>query len=362
VKAVTVETIAKMIGGEIHGNKEALIERVAPLDTASDKDLSFFEPTAKKQLQNFYELAQESTAAAILVQKYDPQIRATQIVTPNPLNMITRVASYFHTPVQPAGGVHHTAVIDESAKLGADVAIGAYVVIGENCVIGESTVIHPHVVVYAGTEIGAKCVIHAGAVIREHVIIGSDCLIQSGVIVGGDGFGYVPDAQVGLRRIPHVGTVVLEDGVDLGANTTVDRATLGETRIGRGTKIDNLVMIGHNNKIGSCSILCGQVGLSGSCVVGNQVVLGGQVGVADHVTIGDKTRAAAKSGIPSDTEGNIDLMGYPASPATEFWRQHASLKKLPDLLRQVRAQEKRIKELEQQSTLKDTKTKQQEQK
>lgn len=361
MKAVTVETIAKMIGGEVHGNKDTLIDRVAALETASERDISFYEPTAKKKLQDFYKLALESKAGAILVQKHDPQIKTTQIVTQNPLNMITRIAAYFHTPAQPARGVHPAAIVHETAKLGTDVAIGAYVIIGEQCIIGDGTVIHPHVVVYAGAEIGPNCVIHSGAVIRENVKLGADCLIQNGVIVGGDGFGYVPDPQIGLRRIPHVGTVVLEDGVDLGANTTVDRATLGETRIGRGTKIDNLVMIGHNNKIGSCSILCGQVGVSGSCTIGNQVVLGGQVGVADHVTIRDKTRAAAKSGIPSDTEGNIDLMGYPASPAPEFWRQHASLKRLPDLLRQVRAQEKRINELEQQLADRET-IKQQEQK
>ncbi len=336
MKDVTVGFIAQMLGAEVFGNKDEPITGIAPLEAATSGDLTFFDPTAKKKLQDFYRLARESKAGAILIPQYDPAISANQIVTPNPLAMLTRVAAHFHTPARPAVGMHPTAIIHESAVIGQGVAIGAYVVIGKNCTVGNETVIHPHVVIYDGVQIGSQCIIHSGAVIRENTSLGNDCWIQNGAVVGGDGFGYIPDPQLILRRIPHLGTVVLEDSVDLGANTTVDRATLGETRIGRASKVDNLVMIAHNNKIGIGSILCGQVGLSGSCTVGNGVILGGQVGVADHVTIGDRTRAAAQSGIPSDIEGHVDLMGYPASKASEFWRQHAALKRLPDILRQVR--------------------------
>jgi UDP-3-O-[3-hydroxymyristoyl] glucosamine N-acyltransferase len=342
----TTGSIAKMVGGELVGNSESIIERIAPLENAGPKDLTFFEPTAKKKQQDFYRLACESSAGAILVPKHDPQIKATQIVTPNPLATMIRIAAFFHHPPRPAPGIHPTAVVDQSVKLGTGVAVGAYAVIGENCTIGNDTVIYPHVVIYGGAQIGAKCVIHSGAVIREYVTLGSDCLIQNGVVVGGDGFGYIPDPQLGHRRIPHVGTVVLEDSVDLGANTTVDRATLGETRIGRATKVDNLVMIAHNNRIGRGSLLCGQVGVSGSCTIGDNVILGGQVGVADHVTVGSSTRAGAQSGIAGDIAGDVDLFGSPAMPAIEHWRSHAVWKRLPELLRQMREQEKRITELE----------------
>ncbi len=343
----TAGAIGQMIGGKVVGNENAIIEGVAPLESAGPSDLTFFDPTAKKKQQDYFQLACSSRAGAILIPEYEPQISATQIVTPKPLAAIIHAASLFHHPPRPAPGIHSTAIVHETAKIGTGAAIGAYCVIGEDCTIGDHAVLHPHVIVYGGAQIGAQCVIHSGAVIREFVRLGADCLIQNGVIVGGDGFGYIPDAKLGHRRIPHAGTVVLEDSVDLGANTTVDRATLGETRIGRAAKIDNLVMIGHNNKIGSCSLLCGQVGVSGSCTIGSQVVLGGQVGVADHITIGDKTRAGAQSGIANDIPGGIDLFGTPAIAAAEHWRAYAALKRLPDLIREVRRQEKRIRELEQ---------------
>lgn len=325
---ITLGKIASEVRGELRGSADISIKGIKPVESAGSGELTFLEPAALKKQPGLREAARHTAASAIIVSEYDPAILVPQLVVEKPMAAVVRLAHLFYQPPQLAAGIHPTAVVAESTKIDNSASVGAYVVIGEDCVLGERCQIHPHVVIYEGAEIGARAVIHAGAVIRERVRIGSDCLIQNGVVVGGDGFGYIPDAQLGHRRIPHLGTVVLAEQVDLGANMTIDRAMLGETSVGRSTKIDNLVMIGHNTKIGERSLLCGQVGISGSCVIGNDVTLAGQAGVADHTVIGDKVRAGGSSAIGADIPANTDVMGYPAMPAGDFWRQTAVLRKL----------------------------------
>ena len=267
----------------------------------------------------------------LLVKEFDEGILSTQIKVGNPLGAIVQIAPLFRITGQESG-IHPTAVVHETAIVADSASIGAFVVIGAHCVIGERTTIYPQTVLYNHVTVGSDGIIHAGAVIREGCILGNDCLLQPGAVVGGEGFGYIPDKTVGHRRIPHIGNVVLEDGVDLGANTTIDRATLGETRIGSGTKIDNLVQVGHNVRIGSRSLLCAQVGISGSCEIGDEVVLAGQAGLADHVKLGDKVRVAAKSGVSSDVEQG-DVAGYPHQEATKWRRTQVAIKYLPELLK-----------------------------
>lgn len=223
--------------------------------------------------------------------------------------------------------IHPTAVIDPSSET-SNITAGAYVVIGKRCKFGTNVIIHPQVVIYDDVTIGSNVTIHSGTIIREGTQIGNNLSIQPGAIIGSDGFGYLPDPKVGIRSVPQVGTVVLKDGVDVGANSCIDRAALGTTLIGRSTKIDNLVQIGHNVKIGEFSLICGQAGIAGSSTLGNQVILGGQAGIADHLNIAEKSRIAAHSGVVTNIKESGDYAGYPAIPASRWKRIHVAVQKL----------------------------------
>jgi UDP-3-O-[3-hydroxymyristoyl] glucosamine N-acyltransferase len=226
--------------------------------------------------------------------------------------------------------------VHPSAKIGSGVSIGEFAVVGPLTEIGDNVVIHPHVVLYPGVKIGPRSIIHSHAAIREDSVLGAETVIQNGAVIGADGFGYVPDAKLGLVGVPQLGTVNLGDRVEVGANSAIDRATLGTTTIGLGTKIDNLVQIGHNTRIGRFSILCGQVGIAGSCEIGNQVVIGGQAGVGDHLKIADGIRVGAKSGVVSDLTEKGDYLGFPPLPAQVARRVFAILPQLPDLFRKLK--------------------------
>ena len=329
-----------MLKAEVIGDREQKIFRVMPLARAERGDLSFFAPKSKRQQQQIYSEAKASGASAVLVREYDTNIPCTQVITSDPLAAAMRLAQLFAGQAAVHAGVHPQASVDPSAKLGSGVSVGAFAVVANDVVIGEGTIIHPHAVIYSGASIGKNCVIHAGAVIREFVTLGDDCLIQNGVVLGGDGFGYVPDKVLGHRRIPHFGTLVLASGVDVGANATIDRAMLGEARVGKATKIDNLVMVGHNCDIGERVLLCGQVGVSGSVTIGDDVILAGDVGVADHVRIGSNVRAAAKAGITADVPPGVDIAGHPEVDAGQWRRQSLLIKRLPEVFRKVRELDK----------------------
>lgn len=338
---ITTGAIASKLGAEIHGDESMVITAIKPLEVAGNHELSFV-TVSKSGTEKLLAKAQKTEAGALLTPQFFNELAKVQIVTPNPMGAVVALASLFYRPPEVAQGVHPQAIVDDTAKLGENVSVGAFCVIGKNVQIGKNTIIHPHVVIYEGAAIGESCIVHSGAVVRERVEVGNDCVIQNGVVVGGDGFGYIPDKELGHRRIPHLGRTVLKDHVDLGANSTVDRATLGETVINRSTKIDNLVMVGHNNIIGERAILCAHVGISGSCNIGNDVILGGQAGVADHITIGDKVRAGAKAGIAGNIPAETDVAGYPAVEFPVWRRFNAVLKRLPELLKRIRELEKRV--------------------
>lgn len=343
---ITVETLCKSINAEFFGDGEVTLTAIKPLESAEHGDLSFFAPTSKKSSADLFKLACNSKASAILVaQKYD-DLPQTQILTPKPLQIIISLLNKFYPKVSPAFGIHKTAVIDSTATIETNVSIAAFCVVSENTLIGENTVIYPHVVIYPGANIGKNCIIHSGAVIREGVTLGNGCVIQNGAIIGSDGFGYTPDPEVGHKHIPHVGSLLLGEQVDIGSNTTIDRGMLGDTVIGKQTKIDNLVQIGHNNHIGSRSLLCGLVGVSGSCEIGSNVILAGGAGVADHINIGDNARAAARSGIIKDVQAGARVAGFPASPATWWQRMNILKARLPQIYREIKSLGKRLDELE----------------
>jgi len=329
--SITTGEIAKLLQAELQGSSDVSILSIKPLSEAKPTDISFFSPTSKKRAGELLAQAKVTKAGALIVKEFFSDFSGVQIKVPDPLGAMVDLAPHFKVVVEKPG-IHSTAVVDETASIHPSASIGPYVVIGARTEIGERTVIRSHTSIYEDVSIGTNCLIHAGAIIREGTKIGNNCVFQPGVVVGGDGFGYLPDQKVGLKRIPHIGHVTLEDDVDLGANTTIDRGTFGETRIGVGTKIDNLVQIGHNVLIGARALLCAQVGISGSCQIGNEVILGGQAGVADHLKIGDKVRVAAKCGVTGNVEKG-DVAGYPHQEASAWRRNQVLIRYLPELMK-----------------------------
>ena len=280
--------------------------------------------------------ARTTKAAAVIVDDKFPALSIPTLRTPNPYLGFARALALFYQPPRYEPGVHPTAVIDSTAKIGDNAHIDAYCVIGAGVEIGDDCVLLPHVVIYRGARIGANFFAHAHAVVREDCRIGDNVILQNGVVVGADGFGFAKD---GARwsKIVQSGPAVIEDDVEIQANACVDRASVGQTRVARGAKIDNLVQVGHGSTVGENSMLCSQVGLAGSTVVGKDVILAGQVGVAGHCTIGDGAIATAQSGIPNDVDPGVTVSGYPAIENRQWLRSVAVFNKLPELAKTVRA-------------------------
>ena len=252
----------------------------------------------------------------------------------------------FYVPFQEAIGVHPTAVVADDVQLGADIAIGPNAVIMSGVTLGDCTQVHANVTLYPDVKVGSDCVLLANCVLHERTQVGDRCIIHSGSSVGDDGFGYVPQADGQWYRMLQSGHVVLEDGVELGANVAIDRPAVGVTRIGAGTKIDNLVQLGHGVDIGANTLLCSQVGIAGGTKLGRNVLLAGQVGVVDHVALGDRVMAAAQTGISADIPDNTLVGGYPHQTARDWKRTVAVQRKLPDLAAEVRRLKKRLAEIE----------------
>ena len=284
----------------------------------------------------------ETTQASALILPLDAVLQAKAnergiawLSTSDPRLGFARSIACFYKPFQLTLGIHPTAVIDPTVQLGADVAIGAHVVIQAGGKIGNSVCIHPNVVLYPEVEIGDRTVLHANCVIHERARLGADCVIHSGAAIGSEGFGFVPTAE-GWEKMEQSGITVLEDGVEVGCNSTVDRPAVGETRIKRGTKLDNLVHIAHGCEVGEVSVMAAQVGLAGGVKVGNRVTLAGQVGISNQAKIGDGAIATAKTGVHSNVKpGNI-VSGNPALPYKVYLKASAIMSRLPDMHQTLR--------------------------
>ena len=263
----------------------------------------------------------------------------------DPYLAFTRALILFHPTIEVEPFIHPTASIDPSAQIGAGVSIGAGSVVGAGVVIGDGVRLYPNVTVYDGVSIGKGSVIHSGVAIRERSLIGDRVIIHNNTVVGCDGFGYAKDEKARWLKIPQTGRVVIEDDVEIGAGTTIDRASVGETRIGRGTKIDNLVQIGHSCTVGEDSLLCAQVGLAGSSHVGSRVILAGQAGVAGHLTIGDDAVLTAKSATSHDVPPGKMISGIPAFDNREWLRSTAAFRRLGDMHKKIRELEAKLKEV-----------------
>ena len=266
----------------------------------------------------------------------------------DPYLAYTRALRIFHPEQIPTPFIHPSAVIDSTAQVAKNVSIGACVVIGPNVEVEEGVCIYPNVTIYEGAKIGKDSVIHSGVAVREKTVVGERVIIHNNAVIGCDGFGYAKDEERHWLKIPQTGHVVLEDDVEVGAGTTIDRASVGESRIGRGSKLDNLVQIGHSCTVGEDSLLCAQVGLAGSSHIGSRVILAGQAGVAGHLTIGDDVVLTAKSATSHDIPPGKVISGIPAFDNRDWLRSTAAFRRLGEMQRTVRELERRVKELEEQ--------------
>ncbi len=329
--------LAEKIGCTLEGDPSIEIVGPAPIDDAGPGEVTFVaNPRYQSKLKDLRAsaviLAPGLEAAGVAV------LRSTE-----PYGAFLRLLGLFHHPYRPSPGIHPTAQIAPTARVGVGASIGAYAVIGDEVTIGTSARIDPHVVIYPRVTIGDRFLAHAGVVVREGVTVGDDVKLQAGAVIGGDGFGYLPDEKGNVHPIPQIGGVVLEDGVEIGANTTVDRAAVGVTRIRRHSKVDNLVQIGHGCDVGPAALLAAQVGLSGSTRVGAGAQLGGQVGAAGHLTIGAGARVAAKSGVPNDVAPGATVgSGLPAVDIQRYRRIIAGWLQLPEIVRRLRKVERRL--------------------
>ena len=335
----TLGELAAALGAVLDGDPGRRVTGVAPLETAGPDDVSFLTDP------RYAAAARVSCAGALLVGPGAGTVSAPTLRCPAPQLALVALLELFHPPTTAAPGVHPTAVVAADARVDATATVGALTVIESGAVIGPRVRLCPLVYVGPSSEIGADCVLYPHVTVRERVRVGQRVIVHPGAVLGADGFGFVHDGQ-GHRKIPQVGGVRIEDDVEIGANTTIDRATFGDTIVRRGTKIDNLVQIGHNVEIGEHAILVAQVGVSGSVRLGRGVVLGGQVGIRDHITVGDGASVGAQSGVGSDVGAGARYFGYPARPATQAMRIMAAEERLPELLRRVRALEHRLAELE----------------
>ena len=311
------------------------IKQLNGIEEAGPGDLTFVSNP------KYAQAARNTRASAVIVAEDFPAITCATLRVKDPYLSFARALELFHPARNYDPGVHPTAIIDSSARIGKGAHIGPYVVIGEDVEIGAHAVVLAHVVIYRGAKIGDNFFAHAHSVVRENCRLGNNVLLQNGVVIGGDGFGFAKAAEGRWHKIPQPAPVVIGDDVEIQANSCIDRASVGETRIGRGVKVDNLVQVGHGTHVGEDSLLCAQVGLAGSTVIGNRVILTGQVGVVGHCTVGDNAIVTPQTGVAADIAPGALVSGSPAVDHRAWLKYSAILPRLPEIVRAVRAKMQR---------------------
>jgi UDP-3-O-[3-hydroxymyristoyl] glucosamine N-acyltransferase len=342
---VTLGELARRLECPIEGDAAIEIRRVAKIEDAGPGDLTFLaNPKYASKLAG-------TRASAVIMNggaasRNEAAAPCAVIRSASPYLTFARAAQVLSPERPPAAGIHARASVASDAAIDPSATVAAFAVIGSGVQVGARTVVHPHVVIGDGTTIGADCILHAHVSIRERCTIGERVIIQNGAVIGSDGFGFAQRADGTHEKIPQIAPVVIEDDVEIGANTTIDRPAVGETRIRAGTKIDNLVQIAHGVVIGRNSLLAAQVGIAGSTIVGDSVMFGGQVGIGGHVEIGDRVKLAAKTGVTGSIDADGYMSGYPMMETHEWRRAYVALRKLPEMRKQLRALEERLRALE----------------
>jgi UDP-3-O-[3-hydroxymyristoyl] glucosamine N-acyltransferase len=346
-KIWTASELALHAGGRIVGDGDVAIESVADLETANEGDIAYVED------EKFFEAAKQSRAACLIVPEGASIDSPCRIEVAKPKLAFALIAEVLHAPKRRDPSVHSTAVIAESADVALTAFLGPHVSVGENSIVGVGTQIHSSVSIGDSVTIGIDCVIHPNVVLYDNVVIGDRVILHAGVVIGADGFGYVRDEH-SHHKFPQIGTVVIEDDVELGANTCVDRAALGRTRIGRGAKIDNLVHVGHNCDIGERVVIAGQTGISGSVTIEDDCIIGGQVGFGDHIRVLSGAVIGSKAGVlPGKIVRPGVWWGIPIQPLEEYKRLNAHVSRLPHLREELKELKERVKELEENSKQKN---------
>jgi len=327
----------------IEGNPDIKVNTIAKIEEGQPGALSFL---ANPKYEHFI---YETKSSIVLVNKSfvpSARIEATLIKVENSYEAFASLLRLVDQARPRKKGIHTTAIIEATAKVGSDVFIGPYTYVGENCIIGDGCSIYPHVYIGDNTKLGNNCTVNPGVKIYHDCILGEGCIIHAGTVIGSDGFGFAPQSESEFMKIPQLGNVVLEDHVEIGANVAIDRATMGSTIIRKGVKLDNLIQIAHNVEVGENSVMAAQTGISGSTKVGKNCMFGGQVGLAGHLKIANGTKIGAQGGILGDVkEENTAIIGSPAIEVKQFLRSSVIFKKLPEMKLKIDSLEKEIESL-----------------
>ena len=340
----TAKQIAAFLQGEIVGNENATVHTFAKIEEGVPGAISFL--SNPKYTPYIY----DTQASIVLVNKDfvpEHEVKATLIKVDNAYDCLARLLTLYEQSKPKKTGIDPLAFIAPTAQVGKDVWIAPFAYVGEHAVVGDRTRIYPHATVDDGTHIGEDCTLYAGATVYHDCRIGNRCILHAGSVVGADGFGFAPTPQ-GYEKIPQIGIAILEDDVEIGANTCIDRATMGTTIVHRGVKLDNLVQIAHNDEIGANTVMAAQAGVAGSTKVGEWCMFGGQVGVAGHIHIGDRVVFGAQSGVPSSVKSDQRLIGAPPMEEKPFFKSSAIFRKLPDMYFELNALRKELNELKKQ--------------
>jgi UDP-3-O-[3-hydroxymyristoyl] glucosamine N-acyltransferase len=338
---IALSDIHALVGGQLHGDGAATVASLASLQETHIRALSFI--ANDKAVSTLG----DRQPGALLVHRHLPTLNVPQISVENPLLAFAEVAQHFFTPARPVRGIAKDITQGQHVQIGSDPSIWPFVTLGDHVTIGARVTLYPGVFVGSHSRIGDDSVLYPNVVVREGCSLGARVIVHSGTVIGSDGFGYVQH-EGRHRKIPQLGGVVIEDDVELGANVTIDRATLGNTVIKQGTKVDNLVQIAHNVLVGEHSIVVAQVGIAGSTTIGHHVMIGGQAGLADHITVGDQVMVAARAGVNRSLEPNQIVSGAPVMPHETWMKAQAVIPRLPELRQQVRSLEQRVAALESQ--------------
>ncbi len=341
----SAKQIAEFIHGVIVGDENATVHTFAKIEEGVPGAISFL--SNPKYTHYIY----ETKSTIVLVNKdFEPErpVNATLIKVDNAYESVAKLLTLYEMSKPKKTGIHPLACIDPTAKIGKDVYIAAFAYVGANAVIGDGVALHPHATVCENAVIGENSILYPNVTVYHDCRVGKRCILHAGSVVGADGFGFAPSPE-GYEKIPQIGIAMLEDDVEIGANTCVDRATMGATIVHKGVKLDNLIQIAHNVEVGSHTVMASQVGIAGSTKVGEWCMFGGQVGLAGHIRVGNHVNIGAQSGIPGTVKGdNLTIMGSPAIDAKQFFKSSVIYKKLPDMYQTLNRMEKEIEELKKQ--------------